>query len=566
MKPPVLLLIAVTSVLTIFPIYAGEVRVRFPDQIDPAITRGRVFLFVSRSEGNEPRLESSSSLFGVDVPAVRPGLEVVVAAATPGYPESTLGDLKAGTCRLQAVFNVYTRFDRSDGQVIWAHQDQWEGQHFAKSPGNLVSAVQRGDVGTGTTLQGTLTLDRILPPVEVPADTVWVKRFRFRSPLLSRFWGQPIYLGATVLLPKGYEEHPTERYPVIYLQGHFSLGAPYGFDPTPPPEPVPSMSWGRRRAEARANGRPVPEAPPDTPLTGPYSNTENGREFHASWTSQDFPRVMIVTFQHPTPWFDDSYGVNSPNCGPYGDAIMEELIPEIERRFRTIPESHARILTGGSTGGWGALALQIYHPTFFGGAWAFSPDPVDFRHYYGGVNLYVDTNAFVRKSTPGLEGGGASNRRWSQKARVLAVEDSSFEWWKHTPVATDGYPASPWDLETGRINHAVVEAMRANNFDLREYLARKWPEIGRHLVGKLHVYSAAVDAFYSNFAVPDLEEFMRGTSNPHDPGVFVYGPPGSRHTWQPLTHAEIVREIDRHIAAHAPAGARTDGLNRSTVP
>ena len=213
-----------------------------------------------------------------------------------------------------------------------------------------------------------------------------------------------------------------------------------------------------------------------------------------------------------------------------------------------------RVLTGSSTGGWGSLALQLYYPDFFGGTWAFSPDPVDFRAYYGGVNLYTDDNAFVEKSTPGLEGGGRSNRLGSQRAAILGTQDGRFEWWKHTSVGPDGYPLPVWNLQTGEIDRAVVAAMRANNYDLREFLARQWPELGPKLIGKLHVHAAAVDSFYSNFAVHLLEEFMQTTQNPHEPGAFLYGPPGSRHGWQPTTNAKLVRAMARHISEHSPAG------------
>ena len=107
---------------------------------------------------------------------------------------------------------------------------------------------------------------------------------------------------------------------MIYRQGHFSLAAPLRF--------------------------------------------EEGGALHREWIKDDFPRLVVVTFQHPNPYFDDSYAVNSVNAGPYGDAIMEELLPEVEGRFRIIQEPHARILTGGSTGGWEALALQLFHPDF----------------------------------------------------------------------------------------------------------------------------------------------------------------------------------------------------------
>ena len=47
--------------------------------------------------------------------------------------------------------------------------------------------------------------------------------------MLTKFWGRPIYLGAAVLLPRDYDRE-TMSYPVNYIQGHFSLAAPYGFD------------------------------------------------------------------------------------------------------------------------------------------------------------------------------------------------------------------------------------------------------------------------------------------------------------------------------------------------
>ena len=523
-----------------------------PDELAADRTTGRLFLFVSPNGEGEPRLQSNSSLFGADVRAARAGQRIAIEASTSGDPVRSLGELAPGDYFVQALFNVYTEFHRADGHVIWAHLDQWEGQHFERSPGNLFSQPRKIRVGAGVSGDIALRLDQTIPPVVIPPDTGWVKRIKFQSPLLSRFWGRPMFLGATVLLPLGYDEHAATRYPVVYIQNHFSLSPPFGFNPTPPKEAKPS--WGRLRAEARAQNRPLPEPPPGAVLTGPYGNTETGHEFFESWTSANFPRVILVTFQHPTPYFDDSYGVNSPNCGPFGDAIMQELIPELEKRFRTIPQSYARVLTGSSTGGWGSLAMQLYHPDFFGGAWAFSPDPVDFRAYYGGVNLDTDDNAFVEKTLPGLEDGGRSNRRGSQRAAILGTEDGRFEWWKHTPVGPNGYPLPVWNLQTGKIDRAVVAAMRANNFDLREFLARKWPEIGPKLVGKLHVHAAAVDSYYSNFAVRLLDEFMQATQHPHDAGSFLYGPPASRHSWQPFTNAELVQTVAKHISERAPAG------------
>jgi hypothetical protein len=483
---------------------------------EPALT-GRLFLFVAHTNQPEPRLHYQS-LFGQDVHGAKASQRIVLQDRVAGYPERSLGDLAPGDYVVQALLNIYTEFHRADGHTIWAHMDQWEGQNFAVSPGNLISEPQSVHLEAGMPAPIQLNLVKELPPVAVPPETEWVQRIKFQSPLLTRFWGHPMYLGATVLLPKGYAEHPEIRYPVIYIQGHFSLGAPFGFSPTP--DPNAKKSWARQRQEAAAQHRPPPAPPPGTVAIGALSNTETGHEFYEAWVADDFPRVIAVTFQHPTPYFDDSHGVNSPNCGPYGDAIMQELIPALERRFRMINRAYARVLTGSSTGGWGALAMQLYHPDFFGGARAFSPDPEDFRRYYGGVNIYEEVNAFVEK--PGLEfkGGGRSNRRGSQRAAMLGWQDGSFEWWKHTPTGPNGYPLPVWDLETGKINRAVVRDMREHDFDLRDYLERNWPRLGPKLIGKLHVCAADTDGFYSHLALHLLDDFLRATRDPHEPGSF----------------------------------------------
>src|SRR5204862_152050 len=182
--------------------------------------------------------------------------------------------------------------------------------------------------------------------------TKWVKHIKIQSKLLTAWWGRPIYLGATVLLPRGYDAGTGGRYPPVYQQGHFTLNPPFGCSTDSSPE-TPEQRAARLARSAR----------------------EPGFEFYRAWSAPNFPRLIAVTFQHPTPYFDDSYAVNSANNGPYGDALLQELIPYLEEHFRMIREPWARGLTGGSTGGWEALALQVYHPDFFGGTWVLYPDP-----------------------------------------------------------------------------------------------------------------------------------------------------------------------------------------------
>ena len=248
--------------------------------------------------------------------------------------------------------------------MIWAHQDHGDGQRWAYSPGNLVSTPVKVHLDPAAGFDVQLTFDHVLPPLDSIPDTKWVKRISIQSDTLTKWWGVPQRLGAIVLLPKGYDEHPNTYYPVLYEQSHFSLDAPFGFTPDSAP-PAGSMTPVRL---APVNPRSNVEGP--RAFTG-AGKKESGYEFYKSWTSPDLPRMIVVTFQHPTPYFDDSYAVNSANNGPYGDAIMRELVPYVESHFRIIKKPYARVLSGGSTGGWESLALQLYHPEFFGGTWTF---------------------------------------------------------------------------------------------------------------------------------------------------------------------------------------------------
>jgi hypothetical protein len=288
------------------------------------------------------------------------------------------------------------------------------------------------------------------------------------------------------------------------------------------------------------------------------------------WTSDNFPRMIIITFQHPTPYFDDSYAVNSANNGPYGDAIMTELIPYLEEHFRIIRQPYARVLSGGSTGGWESLALQVFHPDFFGGTWTFYPDPVDFTRYQI-VDIYNDVNAFL---TPGYDApvperplertsegqADVTMRQMSLLEDVLGSHGRSgqqLEAWEavYGPVGPDGYPRPLWDKETGRIDHQVAVYMRDHGYDLRSYLEQNWTKIGPQLAGKIHVYCGDMDSFYLNLAVYRLETFLRSATNPAYGGSFEYGRPMKGHGWTPLNQAELISTMAAFITQHAPAGA-----------
>lgn len=515
----------------------------------PGQVTGRVFVIITQTEDPEPRLQvgswrSHTEFLGRDVVQLQPGQATTIDALTLGYPFKSVRGLPAGDYYVQAVLNLYTRFTRSDGRILWAHNDQWEGQQFNRSPGNLYSVAQHVHLDPLSGYDVRLELSNAIPPIPLPADTRYVKHIKIQSKLLSQFWGQPMYVGATVLLPEGYETHPEAHYPVLYEQGHFGLQPPLGFSP----DPVQDSPQLQQRLQQSGN------------ITG--------YDLYQHWIAPGFPRMVVITFQHPTVYFDDSYAVNSANNGPYGDAIMTELIPYMEEHFRIIRQPYARLLSGGSTGGWESLALQVYHPEFFGGTWTFFPDPVDFTRYQM-VNIYTDNNAF---EAPGYEPPVPERpmqrtdegqvlvtmRQMSQLEEVLGSHGRSgqqFEAWEavYGPVGPDGYPKPLWDKLSGRIDPQVANYMRDHGYDLRYYLEQNWAKIGQQLAGKLHLYCGDMDNFYLNLAVYRLEDFLKATSSPAYAGSFEYGRPMKGHGWHPMNQAQLLQIMAESVNKNTPA-------------
>jgi hypothetical protein len=251
------------------------------------------------------------------------------------------------------------------------------------------------------------------------------------------------------------------------------------------------------------------------------------------------------------------------------------LIPYIEEHFRIIRQPYARVLTGGSTGGWESLALQLYHPQFFGGAWVLYPDPVDFRRY-GLVDVYKDDSAFVFNSPPGfafLDQGWLVGERFFEKAddgqpigsvrRVSQLEAvlgsrgrsaGQLETWDAVfgPVGADGYPEPLWDKTTGDIDHGVAAYMRDHGYDLRYYAETHWPTIGSDLAGKLRLYCGDMDNFNLNLSVYLMEDFLKRTKDPYYGGSVEYGRPLKGHGWRPFTNAELIKTMANHILANSP--------------
>jgi hypothetical protein len=498
--------------------------ISFPASAHGTPITGRVYVALSRTyDGRRTPIDQTGEngvpLFALNVSRLAPDQPVVIDASAAGYPVRRLDDIPAGTYWAQPFVNVYTEFHRADGHTVWMHMDQWEGQNWKRSPGNLYGTPVKITFDPKSSTPIRLVADKVIPPVVIPPDTKYVKRFRIQSAMLTKWWGHPIYLGATVLLPKGYDAHPDVRYPVVYDQGHFSLREP-------------------------------------------------GRGATAEWLSDSTPRVILVTLQHPSPFYDDSYAVNSANEGPYDDAITQELIPEVERRFRVIGKPWARLLTGGSTGGWISLAQQIFHPDFYGGTWSLCPDAVDFR-YHQIVNIYSDTNAYwmdhgwmkVERPDVRRPDGNIKTMMKDENWYELTVGDSSrsggqWDIWEaaYGPVGPNGYPRRIWNKETGVIDQETARYWK-EHFDLRERLERNWSALGPKLYDKINVYVGDADSYYLNDAVHLLDGFLSKTTSPRWTGEIVFQP-GAPHCWGPPLPA-LLQKMAAHMEKSAPPGADT---------
>src|SRR5581483_4237942 len=542
--------------------------VSFPQSRSDQAIDGRLLLLLSNDPSAEPRMQINDSprtqmVFGMDVEGMRPGQAVVFDESAAGYPVRGLREVQPGDYYLQVVLHRYETFHRSDGHTLKLPMDRGEGQHWNLAPGNLYSAPRKISVGTSTETTAVV-LDQQIPPIPAPRDTKYIKHLKIQSQLLTRFWGRPIYLSANVLVPEGFDTHPNVRYPLIISEDHFNADFT-GFR-TEPPDPDLKPDYSERFHISGYN----------------RIQQEEGYKFYKQWTGPDFPRILIAQINHANPYYDDSYAVNSANLGPYGDAIETELIPAIEKQFRGIGQGGARFVYGGSTGGWESLAVQMFYPEHYNGAFVACPDPVDF-HTYMTADLYDQKNIFwidgaqrniVQPAMRNYLGqtliSMPKNIAYEAALGDRGRSGEQFDIWQavFSPVGADGYPQPIFDKETGVIDHKTA-AYWHDHYDLDAILQRDWGTLGPKLQGKLHIYVGYDDSYFLNDAVYLMEDFLKQTGTPGHgvpyEGEVKYGPK-AEHCWNgdfdhPNWYSRLhynqmyVPQILERIKKTAPAGA-----------
>lgn len=498
----------------------------FPGPLD-----GRVLLILSKDDKAEPRKQidigfKTQQIFGVDVDGLAPGAPAVVDSAVLGYPLESLAAIPKGTYVVQAVFHRYETFRRADGHVVKLPMDRGEGQHWNLAPGNLFSTPKKVELDPSRAATVPILFDHVIPPIPEPKATKFVRHERIRSERLSKFWGRDMVLGAHVLLPLGFDEHPDARYPLVIFHGHF-------------PETISGFR----------------EEPPDPNLKPEYSDRfrlegynriqqEQAHQLYKDWTSPGFPRAIVVEIQHANPYYDDSYAVNSANLGPYGDAIEYELLPYLEKKYRALGAGWARFAYGGSTGGWEAMAVQVFYPDHYNGIYAACPDPIDFRantvfDLYAESNAYFPDAPWKRVPRPGHRDSfgriAATVEDTNRLELVLGTKGRSGEQWDiwqavYSPVGADGYPKPIWDKRTGVIDKEVAAHWK-EHYDLTAILARDWDKgLGKKLEGKLNIFVGEADNYFLNNAVVLAEEVLKSVKNPPS-GAFVDYEPRAEHCW-----------------------------------
>ncbi len=492
---------------------------------------GRLLLMITKDSLKEPRFQINDSndtgiIVGKNVQQWKPNQKESFNSSVKAYPIEELDQLKSGTYFVQALFHKYDTFNLSNGHTVQLPMDQGEGQHWNTSPKNIYSKPIKIEYNKHGKSPIEILITEEIPPIEPIKDSKYIKHVKIKSELLSEFWGRPMYLQANVLVPHGFNKESKTQYPLMVFHGHFpkTIG---GFRTTPPTAPEKDTIFSTRFG-----------------ITGyKYIQEKEAYDFYKNWVSDDFPRFLVIEIQHQNPYYDDSYAVNSANLGPYGDAITYELIPQIEKMFNGVGEGWGRFLYGGSTGGWEALAVQVFYPKQYNGCFAACPDPIDFRAYTV-VDLYKDKNAYYKSGTfrkilrPGMRDGKGHIKTqlidMNRRELILGDKGRSGDQWDiwqavYSPVGKDGYPKPIWDKLTGEIDHDVANYWK-ENYDLRHIMQRDWDKIGKDLEGKINIYCGDMDNYYLNNAVVLTEEFLESTKTPYYGGEVDYGN-NAEHCW-----------------------------------
>ncbi|KAI0154731.1 Alpha/Beta hydrolase protein [Xylariaceae sp. FL1272] len=523
---------------------------------------GRIVLIFAPS-GTDPLddtdvTSSPNYMFGMNAYGFTADGEIVMSGGSAngtlkgvwGWPVVNMDAVPAGQYSVQAFLNPYDKAERSDGSVVYLKFPCGDGAPPIDGVGSLQTPVVDVEV-TGEPQTFNLTFDSVSPVPELSGnerggcsqgnyeDTELLKYVKIRSDKLSAFWGRDMYVGANVLLPAGYNATDKEtQYPVLYAQNHWTGD---------------KTSYGYLTNKAFT-------AAWDNGIINGSSTALNGKPA---------PKLIIVTFRHEAPYYDDSYAVNTANLGPYGDALNDELIPYLENSFNMIPKPYARVQDGGSTGGWESIANLVFRPDLFGTCFSSYPDSLDF-HRHQDIQLYTNENAYFNADGSSIP----SIRTFSNNTQVVLASTmqenhwelvfgtssrSSLQWdvWNAVFGAQglNNYPLEPWDKVTGEIYHGAVQYWK--EFDLANHIITNWDNqknLGEALRNRIHLYVGTHDDYFLNEGVMEFEKRVNGLGGSNWANVTILEGQSHGGNYQRREIWDYLTLVDTWVKDHSPEG------------
>jgi len=445
-------------VLTFLAIGTVSAQTVFKINLDPSVAKeplsGRLLIFMTNNpkplEGIEPDFTNPNAVYisGTEITNLEAGKPIEINADELAFPQK-FSAAPSGEYQVMALLDVN-------------HSYTYDGA----GAGDLYSKVIKVSMPSAIT---ELTLSGQVPERKI-APVKNLQTVEYESPLLSAFWGRPVKMQASVLLPPSYDAQKKQKYPTVYnIHG-----------------------YGGNHLKVRG-------------AAAVYKEMEEGKR----------PEVINV-YLNANNSFGHHVFADSVNNGPWGTALVSEFIPYLEKQYRMDAKPNGRFLTGHSSGGWATLWVMITHPDFFGGTWSTSPDPVDFRSFTGpDLTKYPPQNAYFgddKKDYNLVRFKGTqvmSVRQYALQERVLGAYGGQFASFEavFSPKGDDGRPMPLFDRDTGAINPAVAKSWE--KYDISRVLRESWTTLGPKLKGKIHIIVGTADTFHLDEPVRLLDAQLK---------------------------------------------------------
>jgi enterochelin esterase family protein len=278
--------------------------------------------------------------------------------------------------------------------------------------------------------------------------------------------GDPTERDVAVVLPPSYDEDPGRRYPLLLFLPGFT-GAGYQM----------------------LQRSPLGECLPD--------------RVARLCAAGDMAETIVAAVDCAT-FYGGSQYVNSSALGNYEDHVITELLPHLQRTYRTLPGRMHQGVAGKSSGGIGALWLAMRHPECFSAVASHAGDcyfelsyTADFPKYVRRIGRYGGTRGLIdrlRKTT----------HRSGEMVELMSVLCES--------AAYAPNPASPYGFDlpfyetTGELRPDVLERFR--HFD-PVYAAERHVEALRQM-RLIFLDAGTRDEFYLDLGTRVLASRLRG--------------------------------------------------------